>query len=156
MAFTFGFYILLKSNEAFQSYTATFIRILAMKAGELEFKEDFDFHKVREKGGQNYSVQVMFVFFLVCISLIVMNLLLAVTVNKTENLVTKSKKMRAASRIKDAIETIDHKYLASCCSCFKGLRQPILPRCKKDNNYFVSIKSLKGYQKSIMNKIKVF
>ena len=156
MAFTFGFYILLKSNEAFRSYTATFIRILAMQAGELDFKEDFDFHHVAEKGGLNYSVQMLFVFFLICISLIVMNLLLAVTVNKTENLATKSKKMRAASRIKDAVETIDNKHLANCCSCFKSLREPILPKCKKDNNYFVSIKSFKGYQKSILNKIKKF
>ena len=96
LAFTFGFYILLKSNPAFESATSTFIRILAMKAGELEYKEDFDFYSVMEKGGQNYSVQVMFVFFLVCISLIVMNLLLTVTLNKTENLVTKSKIMRAS------------------------------------------------------------
>ena len=170
MAFTFGFYILLKSNEAFRSYTATFIRILAMQAGELDFKEDFDFHHVEEKGGLNYSVQVMFVFFLICISLIVMNLLLAVTVNKTENLAEKSKKMRAASRIKDVIETIDHKYLAQCCNFFKSLGQPIcckkasqlnihtsiLPKCKKDNNYFVSIRTFKGYKNSILNKIKKF
>ena len=170
MAFTFGFYILLKSNEAFRSYTATFIRILAMQAGELDFKEDFDFHHVEEKGGLNYSVQVMFVFFLICISLIVMNLLLAVTVNKTENLAEKSKKMRAASRIKDVVETIDHKYLAQCCNFFKSLGQPIcckkasllnihtsiLPKCKKDNNYFVSIRTFKGYKNSILNKIKKF
>jgi len=156
LAFTFGFYILLKSNPAFDSYTATFIRILAMKAGELDYKDDFSYYEIEKNGGANYSVQMMFVFFLICISLIVMNLLLAVTVNKTENLATKSKKMRAGKKIKNLVETIDNKHLANWCFCFPNLKQPVLPNCEKDNNYFVSIKSFNGCQKSFNNRIRRF
>ena len=158
MAFTFGFYILLKSNPAVQSYTATFIKVLAMKAGELDYKDDFDYHQIEENGGSNISVQIMFVFFLICISLIVMNLLLAVTVNKTENLVIESKKMRAVERINnvDNVNNMNNKKLKLLDSCFSNLNQPILPRCMKDKNYFVSIKSINEHQNSKINKFRRF
>ena len=64
-----------------------------------------------------------------------------------------SKTMRAGKRIKDVTETSSNNRIG-----FRWLEQSILPKCKnpKDENHFVSIKNLKGYKKSMMNKIRKF
>ena len=44
----------------------------------------FDYKEMLQKGGINGSTQLMTVFFMIFMSLILMNLLIAITVNKTE------------------------------------------------------------------------
>ena len=58
---------------------------MSMKIGELDYTDDFDYSKTVEKGGKNISLQIMFLIFIVSITLIVMNLMLAVTVSKCRN-----------------------------------------------------------------------
>ena len=98
-AFSFGFYVLLHSNENFSGCIRASIGVLAMMVDELNYNDNFDYNKVDEIGGRNVSVQVMFVVFMICMSLIVMNLLLAVTVNKTDNLAVRSKIIMAKRKI---------------------------------------------------------
>ena len=63
----------------------------------------FAYDAVDEVGGRNISTQIMFVLFLISITLIIMNLLLAVTISKTEDLVNQSRLMQATRRIDDVI-----------------------------------------------------
>ena len=86
-AFSFGFYVLLHSNESFSGWIRSSIGVMTMMVDELNYSDNFDYNKVHDVGGRNISVQIMFVAFMISMSLIVMNLLLAITVNKTENLV---------------------------------------------------------------------
>ena len=102
-AFTFGFYILLESNEGFESYTRTFIRTMAMMAGEFNFDAYFDYKAVEKTGGQNHSTQMMFILFVIIISIIVMNLLIALTVSKIDRLTKRSNLLQVKLEIKDLI-----------------------------------------------------
>ena len=102
-AFSFGFYILLNKTESFNSYVGSIIKVLAMSIGELDYTDNFDYHNVDKIGGRNISSQIMLVGFIIMMVLIMMNILLAVTVSKTEELEPKSKIMQAHSRIYDVV-----------------------------------------------------
>ena len=83
--FTFGYYILLQANENFNGYIRGFISVLAMMIDEIGYGQ-FDYKVLLADGGLNGSTQVMTVFFMIFVSLILMNLLIAVTINNTEML----------------------------------------------------------------------
>ena len=144
-AFVFGFYVLLNSNVKFRSYSATIIKVLSMMVGELNYDDHFSYDGVIENGGRNISTQVMFVLFVISVMLIIVNLLLAVTVNKTEGLVEESIKMQTKERIDDVIRpTVAPKWIINFRKCYqtKSIQQkkrPIFKTCKKDRkgNYKV-------------------
>ena len=71
-----------------------------MVIGEVDY-DHFDYDEVKKHGGGNYSAQTMFIFFIISMPLIVMNLLVAVTISNTSNLKEISKLMQAKRRIKD-------------------------------------------------------
>ena len=54
---------------------------------------DFEFNEVNNTGGRNYSIQIMFVLFMISMSILIMNLLVTVAVNNTENLAERSELM---------------------------------------------------------------
>ena len=97
LAFSFGFYILLNTTESFDSYFQAMVKVLAMSVGELDYTDNFDYNNVKEHGGMNISSQVMVVTFIITMALIMMNILLAVTIDSTEDLEPKSR-MRQAKR----------------------------------------------------------
>ena len=139
-AFTFGFYILLESNEGFESYTRTLVRSIAMMAGEFNFDDYFDFEAVEKSGSRNYSTQVMFVFFVIIISLIVMNLLIALTVSKIDSLKKKGKLLQVKRIIKDVtslssmVRYNKNKWLKNLIEFYPiNVQMPILERLQKEN-----------------------
>ena len=69
--------------------------------------DNFDYKEVEKHGGKNGSVQFMFVCFVITIGLIIMNLLLAVTIGKTDQLSYKSKLIQAKRRINDIVQSAD-------------------------------------------------
>ena len=116
--FSFGFYVLLHSNENFSGYIRASIGVLSMMVDELNYVDNFDYNKVHEIGGRNVSVQIMFVAFMLCMSLIVMNLVLAVTVNKTENLAVRSKMIMARKKIQHLCGAREvYKIFKPCIEC---------------------------------------
>ena len=131
-AFSFGFYILLNKTESFNSYVGSIIKVLAMSIGELDYTDNFDYHIVNEIGGRNISSQIMLVGFIIMMVLIMMNILLAVTVSKTEELEPKSKIMQAQSRIYDVLTATNerglkvYKRLWTSVKEFFGIGNPIL------------------------------
>ena len=80
MAFAMAFHCFLIEDEIFNRPTTSFIKVLTMVLGEFEFETHFYFDKVAEYHGQNFSVQIMFVFFVVYGGIIVMNLIMATIV----------------------------------------------------------------------------
>ena len=149
-AFAFGFYLLLRPNENFYSYTATFFKVLSMMVGELEYDDTFSYDAVEKTGSGQFSTQIMFTFFLITVVLIIMNLLLAVTVSKTEDLEKESKLMQTESRVEDVVQSsyeskLDNIFLdcldyAYKCKYKRIKRLPLLERCQKDgdNKYTVN------------------
>ena len=73
-----------------------------MMVDEMNY-DTFDYNNVAEIGGRNISVQLMFVIFAIFMSLIIMNLLIAVSVNKAdpESLLERSKLMITKRWISD-------------------------------------------------------
>ena len=108
-AFTFGFHILLHSNEAFSGWIQLHIGVFEKMLGEMNYVEDFEYSAVKDYGGRNISAQFMFLLFLIFISLIVMNLLITVTLSKTENLATRCKLMMAHEII-DEMDNLRFSY----------------------------------------------
>ena len=80
MAFAMAFHCFLIEDGVFNRPTTSFIKVLTMVLGEFEFETHFYFDKVAEYHGQNFSVQIMFVLFVVYGGIIVMNLIMATIV----------------------------------------------------------------------------
>ena len=140
IAFTFGFYILLYSNPIYDGYVRTFMRIfILMVHGNYEV-EDFEFKKDQEEHSRNYSTQIMFVLSLNILTLIVMNVLLAVTVNNTKNVKIRGKIKQCNKRKDDIfISTTISRWYNKIPILRKTLNQglPILDILRNHNTYKV-------------------
>ena len=116
-----------------------------MMVGELNYDDDFSPDGVDKIGGYNKSVQIMFMLFVISVMLILLNILLAVTVGKTEGLVDKSIKMQTKQRIDDVMLPaftphwwVSFKENFQTKSIKKKIK-PILKRCiqNKDGKYTI-------------------
>ena len=61
-----------------------------MMSGEFEFESNFLPERVSEAEGSNGTTQVIFLIFLFVVSIVISNLLIAMTVSKTEELFKKA------------------------------------------------------------------
>ena len=80
MAFAMAFHCFLIEDEIFNGPVTSFIKVLTMVLGEFEFETHFYYDKVEESSGQNFSVQILFLFFVVYGGIIMMNLIMATIV----------------------------------------------------------------------------
>lgn len=85
LAFAFGFYVLMQNHIAFKSVGQAMLKTSVMMIGEFEFEDTFnmqysgnDESKVVYYNGVTYT---MFVFFLIIMSIIIMNLLVGLAVD---------------------------------------------------------------------------
>ena len=85
LAFAFAFHILLPHNTAFDNPLTACIKIIVMMIGEFDFEDNFTWSQVKESGS-NFSTQILFVLFVFLASIAVSNLIVGLTVNKTEEL----------------------------------------------------------------------
>ena len=106
--FSYGFYILINPTESFNSWFGAMVKVMAMGVGELDYTTNFDYHNLDRVGGKNFSSQIMIILFIFGIALVMMNVLLVVTLSKTDDLEKKSKIMQA-ERMVNEIE-ISQKY----------------------------------------------
>ena len=112
IAFTCAFNILLHSDEVFESWISTLIKVIVMMLGELDFADHFLYSEVNDLGGRNVSVQIFFIAFILLVSIIIMNLLVALTVSATEKLREDGEIILAEKRMKDLVKgsEIVHKH----------------------------------------------
>ena len=104
IAFTLTFTILMQSSEVFQSIHNTGFKVFVMMLGEFELTDYFTTQEVSKVGGRNFSVQVLFVFFVLFICVIVMNLLIGLTVTHIDDMMKDAKIIVASSQIDDIVE----------------------------------------------------
>ena len=82
IGFTTAFHLFLHGNDQFQSFFDSFLKVVIMMIGEYEFEDNFSFDETRKAGGRSFSIQLMFVLFIIYASVIVMNLIMAIVVNR--------------------------------------------------------------------------
>ena len=85
IAFSMAFHILLPHQTLFSNPLMAMLKTGVMMIGELEFSDSFTWAAAAAEGAQ-VSCQVLFVLFLIFLTIIIMNLLLGLTVSKTEEL----------------------------------------------------------------------
>ena len=104
LGFTFGYYILLQCNDSFNGYFRGFMSVFAMAVDEINYGQ-FDYKELEKNGGLNGSTQVMTVFFMIFMSLIFMNLIIAITINNIEMLGNQSQ-IRISNRKIDQLNEV--------------------------------------------------
>ena len=80
MAFAMAFHCFLIEDDIFNGPVTSFIKVLTMVLGEFEFETHFYSDIVNESHGQNGSVQILFLLFVVYGGIIMMNLIMATIV----------------------------------------------------------------------------
>ena len=103
IAFSVAFYVLLETNPLTHGYTKTFIRTIGMMVGELNYDYIFEYNVVKRYGGRNYSTQIMYIFFVISMSMVVLNLIIGLTVSKIDELKDQSKLIQTKKKIIDII-----------------------------------------------------
>ena len=78
-----------------------FFRVVAMTVVGYHDPPDWDFNNVESHGGANWSIQLLAILYILVGPLLIMNLLLAITVNNTKNLKMRGKTIQTKTRIKD-------------------------------------------------------
>ena len=103
IAFSFGFSMLLHANPAFESWVSAGLKVMTMMLGELEFGDHFIYHEVKEIGGRNYSVQVMYTLFALMVAVVIMNLIVAMTISAADDLKVESEIIKAKNQVIDIV-----------------------------------------------------
>ena len=104
IAFILTFAILMQSSEVFQSIHNTGFKVFVMMLGEFELTDYFTTQEVSKVGGRNFSVQLLFVLFVIFICVIVMNLLIGLTVSNIDDLKKDADIILASSQIDDIVD----------------------------------------------------
>ena len=85
LAFGFAFHCFMKNDEIFEGTVASILKVLTMVLGEFDFTDHFVYDKVEENHGSNFSVQFMFIMFIIYGSMIIVNLITAwIVVNQRD------------------------------------------------------------------------
>ena len=95
----------------------------------------FDYNSLMKEGGLNYSTQAMTLLFMIFVSLVLMNLLIAITVNNTELLKERGQILISQRKINELMEVTWYKKW--------HLSKPILEGQKENDYKLVSLMGLK-------------
>ena len=85
LAFASAFHCFLKNDGIFEGTVASVLKVLTMVLGEFDFGDHFVYDTVKETNGSQFSVQIMFVMFIIYGSMIIVNLITAwIVVNQKD------------------------------------------------------------------------
>jgi hypothetical protein len=142
IAFASAFHCFLTNNEVFEGPVASILKTFEMMLGEVDFSDNFMYDSVLATEGANHSVQLMMIVFIIYMILIVMNLIVALMVNKMD--VSEAEVILAKQRIEEISSMAD--LTSVICSCFRNVcssqkkEQPstvcITVKPKKERNGF--------------------
>ena len=85
VAFASAFHCFLINNTVFEGPVASLLKTFEMFLGEVDFSDNFLYDNVKATEGANGSVQFMLIIFIVYGILIIMNLIVALMVNKMDS-----------------------------------------------------------------------
>ena len=109
VAFASAFHCFLINNPVFEGSVASVLKTFEMLLGEVDFSDNFLYDNVSATQGANYSVQTMLVFFIIYGILIIMNLIVALMVNKMN--VAEAEIILAQQRIEEISSMADMGHL---------------------------------------------
>ena len=143
LAFTFGYYIMLQSNDNFNGYIRGFASVLAMMIDEISYNQ-FDYKYVNEHGGLNGSTQALTIIFMIFVSLILMNLLIAITVTNIEMLKKEGFVQISHRKVEELLEVNQYRkwkiyeWTSKLIQYFKidfleNIKESIVTNIKKEN-----------------------
>ena len=115
LAFAFAFHCFLKNDEIFEGTMASVLKVLTMVLGEFDFEDHYVYDKVKETNGSQFSVQIMFVMFMIYGGMIIVNLITAWIVVNQKN--SDTERILAKQRIQ---EISGMTYMFAYCSDKKG------------------------------------
>ena len=96
------------------------LKTFEMVLGEIDFGGNFLYENVKMEDGANHSAQILLVFFIVYGTLIIMNLLVALMVNKMDE--RKSEIILAKQRIEEISSMADiTSLICTCCRKFSSI-----------------------------------
>ena len=138
MAFSFGFHALLNSNKKFSGLYGSYLEVLLMLIGNIEHENFY----IISSSAMAISVQLMFHLFLFLAVYILNNLMIAVTVSKTDfkGLSDRTKIMQAKLAIGHIEWQRQFKCLTTCLKIISHGKL-ILKTCKEEDCYKVCIKT---------------
>ena len=99
LAFAFAFHCFLKNDEIFEGTTASVLKVFTMVLGEFDFEDHYVYDKVKETNGSQFSVQIMFVMFMIYGGMIIVNLITAWIVVNQKN--SDTERILAKQRIQE-------------------------------------------------------
>ena len=112
IGFAISFHMLLKSQKAFDDPISSLLKVIVMMIGEFDYDANF----TNENNAKYFDLshndiaQIIFVFFILLVSIILANLIVGLTVNKTDTLFKQadyyhnSKKVLNICKIEDILE----------------------------------------------------
>ena len=109
VAFASAFHCFLINNPVFEGSVASVLKTFEMLLGEVDFSDNFLYDNVSATEGANHSVQIMLVFFIIYGILIIMNLIVALMVNKMN--VAEAEIILAQQRIEEISSMADMGHL---------------------------------------------
>ena len=105
LAFSFSFYVLLPTNEAFNDPVTAILKSIAMMTGELEFGDNFTIDDSKKDDDANVTVQLVFLLFVFLITIIIANLIIGLTVSEIDVLYNEARAIRLEKMVTQVIYT---------------------------------------------------
>ena len=116
VGFVLAFYLLLPGNAAFGHPMSALIKVDVMMSGEFDFDDNFVFGD-----GENVLAQAVFLAFFLTMTLVLTNLLIGMTVSKTEELLKQANMIKLQKMVAQIL------YLEDILSKSRQLRR-LLPK----------------------------
>ena len=140
VAFASAFHCFLINNEVFEGPIASLLKTFEMLLGEVDFSDNFLYDNVKETEGANHSVQLMLIIFIVYGILIIMNLIVALMVDKTDaaeaEIILATERIEEISSMADLIHILPTKCFGKNGNKYGSNLVCISATPKEDRNSF--------------------
>ena len=108
LAFSLSFFVLLPSNEAFADPMTAMLKSIAMMVGELDFVDNFTIDKSIQADDSEVTLQIMFLLFVLFVSIIIANLIIGLTVSEIDDLYNEARAIRLQKMVTQVSYFLQH------------------------------------------------
>ena len=116
LAFGFGFNILMHQIKEYSGMGSSLTRVFVQLVGELEFSDIFQWSVVKNAGASLGSTQFMFLLCTILFTIVIANLLIAMTIEATEKLKVEGDLIQSRYKYSDVVSRSNVlAYHANCC-----------------------------------------
>ena len=103
LSFALAFHLLLSDQVTFSNPATAVLKVLTMMMGEFDFDNNFIKDETRPDSSHPVTAQFFFVLFYICVSIVLSNLIVGMTVSKTEELFNHAKVIKLTAISKEVI-----------------------------------------------------